>query len=334
MMLFITPIFAKFCELFHFLTNMAPGIRTAALILITVCLPIVLFAQSSVTYEFLRNEVSARAAGLGGSFVTGIDDPNVIFYNPAGLATLSGRRISVGYLQHLVDIKSGHFSFGTEIPNLGFIGAGVLYVNYGDFDRTGDEGQNLGTFSAGDLAIAAGYAGNIQPRMTYGVNAKFIYSSIAEARSSAAAVDFGIQYIAVADRMVLGLSVLNLGTQFSPYMTTRENLPLDLNVGMSFYPEHLPAMLVVNFHKLTEARDSFGDRLRVFSVGVEFTPGPNVHLRAGYNNERRQDLKIQNSLGLSGFSVGGGINTEGYTIDYAFTSFGEIGGVHRVTLSF
>ena len=39
-----------------------------------------LFSQN--TYEFLRVDMSARAAALGGTFVSNHDDPNIIFYNP------------------------------------------------------------------------------------------------------------------------------------------------------------------------------------------------------------------------------------------------------------
>ncbi|HYQ87326.1 MAG TPA: type IX secretion system protein PorQ [Bacteroidota bacterium] len=291
-------------------------------------------AQDNSTYNFLGLDVGARAAALGGGFVTMTDDPNAIFYNPAGLGTLTQRRVSFGFLKHLLDINAGHASFGTEVPNLGFVGAGIVYINYGEFNRTGEEGEDLGTFGAGELAMTVGYAGPLQPGLTYGVNAKFIYSSIAEARSSAAALDFGVQYLAVPDRMTIGASLLNLGTQLDPYFNTRENLPLDLRIGVSLYPEHLPAVLMVSLDKVNEHQDSFGRRFRAFAIGVELAPGPNVHLRVGYNNERRQDFKILSSSGLAGFSIGGGINTEMYNVDYAFSSFGQIGAVHRVTISF
>src|SRR6266404_166761 len=111
--------------------------RTLVCTLWISCVSHVLYAQTTSTYNFLRNDVGARAAGLGGSFVTAVDDPNAIFYNPAGLATLAQRRVSAGYFQHLLDIKSGYLSFGTEIPNLGYFGAGIVYINYGEFKRTG-----------------------------------------------------------------------------------------------------------------------------------------------------------------------------------------------------
>lgn len=286
------------------------------------------------TYDFLRNDVSPRSAALGGSFVTMTDDANAIFYNPAGLASLGGTRVSVGFYKQLLDINAGYASFGTEIKGLGFVGAGVQYVNYGTFNGRGELEQDLGTFSAGELAVSTGYAGELPNGLHYGANAKFIYSSIADVSSSGVALDFGAQYIAVPDRLLLGVSLLNLGTQLDPYVTTRESLPLDLAVGASIYPEHLPATLMVNLHRLNEQRDGFADRLKSFSVGVEISPATNVQLRLGYNNERRQELKIGSSAGLAGLSLGGGVAAGAYSIDYAYSSMGEIGAVHRISVTF
>ncbi|MBI3766248.1 MAG: type IX secretion system protein PorQ [Ignavibacteriales bacterium] len=293
-----------------------------------------MIAQGNTTYDFLRNDVGARAAALAGSTVTITDDANAIFYNPAALATLTTRRVSLGFLKHMLDINSGYASFGTEIPNLGFVGAGIVYINYGEFTRTSEDGQDLGTFGAGDLAVTVGYGGQLQPDLKYGANAKFIYSSIAEAHSTAAAIDLGVQYTAVPNRFLVGASLLNLGTQLNPYVATRENLPLDFTMGVALYPEHLPAVLTINLHKLNEQQDKFFDRFKQFTIGAEFTASENVQFRVGYNNERRRESKIGTSSGLAGFSIGGGISTGAYTVDYAFTSFGSIGAVHRVSIAF
>lgn len=283
------------------------------------------------TYAFLRNDVGARAAALGGSFITGVDDPNLIFYNPAGLGSLGSRRISFGFFKHLLDINSGYASFGTEVPGFGFVGAGVVYINYGDFRRTDEDGQDLGTFGAGEFAASVAYAGELHPQVVYGVGAKFIYSSIAEYHSSGAALDFGLQYL-VNRQLILGASVLNLGTQIDPYITTKEDLPLDVRAGISIYPEHLPAVVMISITKLNEDQDKFFDRLRAFAVGVEFSASSNVQLRAGYNNEKRRELKLGASSGLAGLSLGGGITFGTYTLDYSYNSYGEIGALHRVSL--
>jgi hypothetical protein len=50
--------------------------------------------------------MNARTASLGGSFVSGNDDANIIFYNPAGLSLLNDNPVSFSFLKHLLDINS------------------------------------------------------------------------------------------------------------------------------------------------------------------------------------------------------------------------------------
>ncbi len=284
------------------------------------------------TYDFLRNDVSARAAALGGNFVTIKDDPNSIFYNPAGLASIQSQQVSFGFFKNLLDVNAGHASYARRIPSFGTIGAGLVYVNYGSFDMTDENGQSLGTFNAGDFAFTAGYANLLANGLEYGINAKFIFSSIAGYSSSAAAIDLGARYVITPDVFTIGASILNIGTQFDPYMTTRETLPLDVRIGASYFPEHLPAQVFIGLNKLNEQQDKFLDRFSSFMAGVEFTASESVLLRFGYNNEKRRELKLGSSSGLAGFSLGAGFRTEMYTIDYAFNSMGKIGGLHRVSI--
>ncbi len=50
------------------------------------------------TFSFLRLDQSTRAAALAGSFVSNTDDPNVLFYNPAGISYLTDNPISFSYV--------------------------------------------------------------------------------------------------------------------------------------------------------------------------------------------------------------------------------------------
>ncbi|MBI5476999.1 MAG: type IX secretion system protein PorQ [Ignavibacteriales bacterium] len=292
------------------------------------------FGQSTTAFEFLRNESSARVAALGGSFMMAGDDPNTIFYNPAGITSLSSTKLSVGFMKHLLDINAGFISYGMELKDIGMIGAGIKYINYGEFKRTGEEGQDLGKFGAGDFAFILNYGTQLFEYLNYGVNAKFIYSSIDQIRSSGVAVDFGLAYAVVPNRFHIGASITNLGTQIDPYYTTREKLPLEVAVGASVYPEHLPAVLYIDFHKLTDSEKKFINHFKQFSIGVEFLASPDFQLRVGYNNERRQELELGQSAGMAGFSVGGGFFKDIYCVDYAYTSLGKIGAMHRINIGF
>jgi hypothetical protein len=290
------------------------------------------WTQSNTVYNFLRNDVSARAAALAGSFVTVVNDPNVLFYNPASIGTLEQPSGSVGFFKHLLDFNSGYVSYGQEFQGIGHFAAGVLYTNYGSFTETDDQDNTLGKFSAGDIAASVGYSNTLDANLFYGVALKFIHSSIADARSTGLAADVGILYNVPDTRLNLGASVRNIGKQLSAYASTREELPLDVSVGASIIPRGLPLLLNVNFHKLNESADKFSDRFRAFTVGGEFTLSKVLQLRFGYNNEQRKDLQIESTSGLAGFSAGVGIIISDYRVDYALSSLGKIGSLHRISV--
>jgi len=289
-------------------------------------------AGTNTTYTFLRSDVSARAAALAGSFVSVTNDPNMLFYNVAGLGTLDVPRGSVGFFKHLLDINSGYVSYSQALEDIGHVGAGIIYTNYGSFTETDEAGNDLGSFSASDLSFAVGYSNEIEKNLTYGASVKFIYSSIAGVSSSAIAADAGILYLIPDSRISLGASIRNLGTQLSRYLGTHEDLPLDVTIGGSIVPRGLPLLLSVNLHRLNDDVPSFIDKFKGFSVGGEFTLSKVVQLRFGYDNARRKDLKLGTSAGLAGFSAGFGINTGDYRIDYAISSLGKIGNFHRISV--
>jgi hypothetical protein len=303
------------------------------LVLLTSHLCLLASVLSQGTYDFLRNDISARAAGLNGSFVSIADDPNVLFYNPAALASLTRPKASLSYLKHLLDVHAGSLVYGQELEGIGTVAGGIVYMNYGNFTETDPSSNIMGTFGAGELAVVAGLGRMIDEHTALGINLKGIYSSIADYRSAALAVDVGLFYSIPSERITIGVSVLHLGKQVNAYATTKETLPLDVKVGITNRPEHLPVLLNLNFHKLNEQHDNLLQRFRSFTLGAEFHMSESVHFRVGYDNEKRRELKLGAGAGLAGFSLGGGVLYQEYQLDYAFNSYGKIGGLHRLSLS-
>lgn len=290
-----------------------------------------LSAQS--TYEFLRLDMSARAGALGGSFVSNHDDPDVIFYNPAGIKLLTESPVSFSFVKHLLDINLASLSYSTEYEGIGRFGAAIKYINYGTFQEADEFGQRTGEFGAGEFAFIAGYANQLDENFYYGANAKFIYSGIADHSSSAIAFDVGLHYAVPSEQLNVGFSVLNLGTQLSSYIDTKEDLPLDFVIGVSKRLEYLPLRLYLDFHKLNENRDEFYQKFKAFSIGAEFSLSQTMRLRLGYDNEKRSELKIGSFAGIAGFNAGIGFAISDYKFDYGFSSMGAIGELHRISIS-
>jgi len=285
------------------------------------------------TYNFLRVDMSARAAALGGSFVTNNDDVDVLFYNPAGMSFLEKDPVSFSFVKHLMDINLFSLAYSTEFENIGRFGSAIKYINYGSFDEADEFGNRTGEFSAGELAFILGYTNEFSENFYYGANAKVIYSSIADESSSAIALDLGINYEIPNQKLNLAAAILNLGTQLSSYIDTKEDLPLDITIGISKRLENLPVRLSLDFHQLNKDRDELYQHLKGFSVGAEFYLSEVFTLRFGYDNEKRSDLKVGSSSGIAGFNGGLGVKVSEYSFNYGYSSLGSIGAMHRIGLA-
>ncbi len=292
------------------------------------------FADSP-TYLFLRNDVSARAAAMGGSFVSMKNDPNGIFYNPALLSTINQEKFSLGYMTFLSQYKTTYFSYSTVFDSTSKLGVGLIYNSYGDFIEKDEYNNELGTFSVSDLVLITSYAFNYDENISIGVSSKLIYSAISNYSSNALALDAGIYYFIPGNNpLSIGASIQHLGKQINSYNTTEEDLPLDVKIGITLKPEHLPLDINLNFHKINVQQNIISDRLRYFTIGGEFTISESMRLRFGYNNEKRKDMKLGTSSDMAGFSFGGGIVKENYTIDYSYSSLGKIGEVSRINVGY
>jgi hypothetical protein len=281
------------------------------------------------------------------------NDINGLFYNPAIIASIGSPLVvansegdstqttanvsahfpqsSFGYTKNLLDINSGYLAVVDQFAGIGTIAIGLTFTDYGTFDETDALANTLGTFGASDLSLNLSYASEFEENLLFGIAGKFIYSSIASARSAALAVDCGALYLFPGKNPVsIGASILNLGRQINPYVSTREDLPLEIKIGVTIKPQHLPLLLSLNFHRLNESRDEFIQHFRAFSLGGEFILSKPLRFRFGYHNERRKELKIGSSAGMAGFSTGIGIVFRNIQVDYSYTSYGKIGSLNRV----
>jgi hypothetical protein len=306
------------------------NMKKLALFALTVFISSTITAQ---TYNFLRLDTSPRAAALAGSYVATGDDPNVIFYNPAGINLLQGTPVSFSFLKYLMDINAASLSASTEISGVGRFGTAIDYINYGTFTRADENGTDLGTFNAGEMAILVGYGNQIEENFYYGANVKFIFSNIAGISSSGIAADLGLFYTIPDQRLNFGFSILNAGRQIKSYYSTLEDLPLDVRLGFSKELARLPFRFFWSFNRMNDTQNSILAHFKQITFGGEFKVGQSLRLRFGYDNTKRNDFQVGSTAGLAGIAVGFGLQIKNYNIDYSFSSMGSIGALHRFGIS-
>ena len=285
-------------------------------------------SSGTAGYEFLRTHIGARPSAMAGAFISMPGDIHAIYFNPAGLAPISGRMATATYLNHVLDFQSGFVAYTQPIKNIGQIAVGIDYMNYGDFDETDVAGNKLGNFGAGSFAITSSLGRSINEDLMVGVSAKVIYFSIVEYNSTALALDLGAIYkVPFIEDMNIGLGVFNLGQAMTAFMDHKDPLPLNFVLGFSKKLAHLPLVYSVTANKYID------DDIQ-FNVGGEFTLAEGVFLRVGYNSLGR-DLKIgADGDQFAGISMGLGFQWNQMQFDYGLSSFGAIGYLNRATFSY
>ena len=275
-------------------------------------------------FNFLKIGVGARANGLGGAFTGVSGDLEAPAWNPAGRLGVK-RSATVSVTRYLIDTQAGYLS--VALPNeRRTIGISFNYFTYGDMQRTDEDGQELGTFSASDVAATVTVAQRMwNNRLTLGLNFKAVYSSIDQFTSDAYMVDLGAQVPGPLEGLILGASLANLGTVRSGYTDNFEDsLPVVFRVGFSHRPAHtpLPMFIVADFN-LPNDNDPY------LSFGAEISVAGGLYLRPGYSLQQT-GLQGEDALGLT---AGAGFVMEKYRLDYAYNSYQDLDEVHRISLS-
>ncbi len=274
-------------------------------------------------FGFLKIAHSARPAGLGGAFVAVTGDVNSMGWNPASLIGINRPLWTASYTNYLIDTQSGFAAVSYPAWEKGTVGVGFCYMYFGGFTKTDDNGEDIGDFRAGDAAAQVSFAYPLFRSLSFGVGVKLIYSTIGDFSSDAYTLDLGFNYRPPIEGLSLGISILNVGFVRSGYSEGFEDsLPVVEKLGFAHQLAHLPLMI-------TGEIDIPNDNDPYFLLGGELTLLNSMFIRVSYD----WMLKDVSDEGLPGLSAGTGFMWMDYTVDYTYSSFSELGGVHRISLS-
>ncbi|MFY0684857.1 MAG: type IX secretion system protein PorQ [Balneola sp.] len=303
------------------------------------------FSQSdgSTIFRFLDVTPNASASALGGNH-TGLynGDFSSMNINPAYLFGAESNQVSATFVNLLADSKMGFTNGTRQINKNNYAGLGIRFIGYGDFKTIDENGEELGSFSAIDLAVTGAYATKLANNWSGGVALDLIHSSYERYKSSAFSVSGGIYYKNIASHFSFGAAVRNLGTQLSTYAGTREPMPLDVSVGISKKPEGFPAEIALTFRRLNDwdmrtldetATPSFFDNaFRHVILGGTFDFSESFHIRLGYNRYLHELNKTKENFDFAGVGMGIGFNVKKLIIDISRNSYSETGGVVQLSI--
>ena len=329
-------------------------------LILSVFISSCLFGQTiggSSVFNFLKLPNTPQLTALGGVNVSVTsNDVGLAFNNPALLKKEMHTQMDAVFNSFYAGINAYHLSlaYWQEKLKTNF-GWGLTYFDYGKIAETDASGNVLGQITPNDWVMQLSTSRSYLEKWNYGVTIKFISSNYGAYRSNGIALDFGILFTDTANLFSASLLAKNMGYQLKKYAGTEaEELPFDLQVGLTKKLKNAPISFSITAHHLHQFdiryndtlfnNDNFGvnktgkfifDKIfRHFVFASQIFPVPQLEVTIGYNHLRRQELNISNTTnGLNGFSVGVGLIVKKLQVRYARTHYQNNTGYNQLGLN-
>jgi len=305
---------------------------------------------AEATAIFLLIAPGARQGGMGEAFVAVADDATATWWNPAGLAYLNQRELTLMHVNwlpsfHLPDLYYDFISYVNQVPDWGTFGLNVVFINMGESPWTDDLGNQLGTFRTFETAVTGSYGTTITEQLGMGMNVKFIYSHLADRGAGQErgkgvatdiAVDLGVLY-KMSDPLLhkpfnIGANLQNMGPKMAYIdQAQADPIPTNLKFGVAWEP------INDGYNKVTVAYDMNKLLVRkhsdaktdpfyiaiatawtdepvfldmIYNTGVEYWYSDMVALRLGYWNDQMGQLKP--------ITYGASFKVSAYRFDFSY----------------
>ncbi|MBL7190117.1 PorV/PorQ family protein [bacterium] len=331
------------------------------LLAITLFLPPLNSYAGSVSQAgllFLKISPGARPSGMGEAFVALADDATATWWNPAGLAFVPFNELTLMHTNWLPQFKFSDLyydfvSYTHYAEDWGTFGGNIIFLNYGEIQRTNEIGQDLGSFNAFEVAFSGAYGSQVTPNLGLGVSMKFVYSMLSpygagtekgSGKASVVAVDIGTLYkTTFLPGLQLGANLSNMGPKVAYIDRAQADpLPTNLKFGLAYKvleQEYNRFTVTFDVDKELVTRKANGesdpfyialftswyndggfmsaDELEEFiwHMGAEYWYGDMVGLRAGYWNDSLGKVKPM-TFGLS-------VKYSAYRFDFGYMTAGE-----------
>jgi hypothetical protein len=300
--------------------------------------------------EFLAIGVGGRPLGMGGAFVSLVNDVTAGYWNPGALARINYPQLSLMHDErfgNLVNYDYGSVaipfgpstSFGISVIRLGVDDVPNTKDAWLDLNGNGyfDPGDRLDYskikfFNAADWAVYLTYSKRQSERLSYGVNLKVISRSIDDGSAWGIGFDVGAIYN-VSSKFRVGANLQDISTTYLAWNTGRKELITPTaKVGGSYDIEIFKTGRItpaVDFDVRFENR-KFASLAHLGPVsfdmhaGLEYGFKDLFAIRVGYNDVKQ-------------LTLGAGVKLPKLNIDYSFAKFDnsdQLGNTHRISVMF
>lgn len=299
--------------------------------------------------QFLTVGGGARAVSMGGAYTAIGGDLESIFWNPAGIASLSGTATGFTHTALYADMSLEDVAIATPFMD-GVIGlSGVAFLSGSIEETTEEEPDGTGeTFTANAMAIGLTYARMMTDKFAAGVSLRVVRESLAHVADTNWGFDLGGTYVVGFSNLRLGFAVANFGPDMQyggagleqvwgdpagdgtqtgdvPAMLQSEpfSMPMTFRAGVAYDLFNGPAGCLTfcgeGLHPV--------DQPELLALGMQYSFNDLYFIRGGYNTLNNME-----------WTVGGGVRIPAggskLAVDYCYQNHEYLDPVHRLAVGF
>ena len=293
-------------------------------------------------FQFLKIHPDARSAALSGNAINLVNEPSVMFWNPAGLVHGEDRTWSVqaGHLSYWSGIRMQSLAVARRWSTGEVLAYGLRPLQTGPMKVT-TEFQPTGTgqtFNATNTSMGLAYAKPLTDRFALGMTLNWVYEQMPDWQVHNATVDLGFRYDVGWRETRLAVGINHFGMNVTPSgrlvrptlgrndtLQTFESLapPTVLRLGLSglvYQEQDHRVDGVVQLNHPTDQAESLG-------FALEYRYREWMFLRSGYEHQSGSGQGPSWGLGWRIPRSYGVLQ-----VDYAFVGRSGLGPTHRLGL--
>lgn len=304
----------------------------AVLLLLSIPIPVdaaqIFEKVGTLGGQSLKIGVGARAAAMGDAYVAIADDATAVYWNPAGIARLSGQSVTINHTSWPANILFDQAAYVFSIKWIpGMLGVNVRALTMSrDIVRTTYLPEGTGeTFDAGEWAYGISYARALTDKFSAGFSINYVQTGLADVKGSSTTFDFGTLYDVGVLGAKIGMAIQNIGSDMT-FIEEKVKMPVFFRVGGSFDVFQMGENRLLTAAEFTHPSDN-SEKL---NLGAEYAFHDYLFLRGGYK------LNYDTEGLTAGFGVKFPltlVKSSVARLDYAYQDMNFLSAAHRVSVN-
>lgn len=277
--------------------------------------------SANAAFVAVEEAGSARAVGMGSTYVGIAEGSASLPWNPAGLAGLCAAELALHHDGTVLGSYQETVVLGLPMGAGNGFGASIQYGDNGSYEGRDAAGNATSDYSASSLGASLGWGMHLATELSLGAAVKLNRQDLAGESFNAAALDLGALWSPNGD-LTLGAAYTGLGVGVAG-----SDLAQGVNLGASTYlwkGGNFQWLLSFSGEALTHSDSSL-------HAGLEATFYQMLSLRGGFGHNLTHPATAETA---PGWTLGIGAKIAELSVDYAFVPMSDIGNLQRISLTY